>query len=199
MSAQTSGIRARVASGLHGKYQLDVTARDVTELVQHAGGWLYDRSMAGWAVRVTLASHDADVTALRILGLGTEWADTDTDTGADSDSGATPTHALALAASADALAADPALRADVLRAMNRGLVEVTLWGGSTGAAGRSDPTRQFGVNGANGFDGRVEVTEHVLSAAARAFKAHALRAAGVNQSVGPVETFLRRPTAYVAS
>lgn len=196
MTAQTSGIRARVASGLHGKYQLDVTACDVIDLVQHAGGWLYDRSMAGWAVRVTLPNGDADVTALRILGLHAartdSSADSDTDIGAES--GATPTRALALAASADALARDPALRADVLRAMNRGLVEVTLWGGSAGAPGRSGPASHFG---ANGYDSPVEATEHVLSAAARAFKAHALRAAGLNQSVGPVETFVRRPTAYV--
>jgi hypothetical protein len=174
VSAQTSGIRGRVASGRHGKYQLDVTACDVTDLVRHAGGWLYDRAMAGWDVSVLLSS-DGDVTPLRILGLRTQRPQSEDDPSA-------PPRALALAASADALAANGLLREEVLRAMKRGFVEVTLWG---------DPK-------ANGFDRGVETVEHVLSAAACAFKAHALRAAGHDESVVPVETFLRRPTAFLA-
>lgn len=174
VSAQTSRIRARVASGRHGKYQLDVTACDVTDLVRHAGGWLYDRAMAGWDVSVLL-SREGDVTPLRILGLRTQRPELEDDSSA-------PARALALAASADALAANPLLREDVFRAMKRGLVEVTLWG---------DPH-------ANGVDRGVESMQHVLSSAACAFKAHALRAAGLDESVGPVETFLRRPSAFLA-
>jgi hypothetical protein len=74
------------------------------------------------------------------------------------------------------------LRDDVLRALKRGLTEVTLWGES----------------GAGGLERGVESVDHVLSAAARAFKSHALRAAGVDEPVGTVETFRRRPTAFLA-
>ena len=86
----------------HGKYQLDVTACDVADVVRHAGGWLYDRAMAGWDVAVTVTGN-CDVTPLRILGVRTERPVSD-----DDDAGAPP-RALALAASAVlALAAAPA-------------------------------------------------------------------------------------------
>ena len=48
--------QARAVS--HGKYQLDVTACDVADVVRHAGGWLYDRAMAGWDVAVTVTDDD---------------------------------------------------------------------------------------------------------------------------------------------
>jgi hypothetical protein len=187
VSAQTSGIRARATSGRHGKYQLDVTACDVTDVVRHAGGWLYDRAMSGWDVSV-LVSDAGDVTPLRILGLRTQRLESEEDPTA-------PPRALALAASANALAANSLLREDVLRAMKRGLVEVTLWGDFVGGQERSDPGRHFG---ASGFDRGVESVEHVLSSAARAFKVHALRAAGLDERVGAIEVFRRRPTAFLA-
>ena len=174
MSAQSDGARAGVASGRHGKYQLDVTACDVADVVRNAGGWLYDRARAGWDVTV-LVTGDCDVTPLRILGVRTERADADDDATA-------PPRALALAASADAMVDSAPLRDDVLRALKRGLTEVTLWGES----------------GAGGLERGVESVDHVLSAAARAFKSHALRAAGVDEPVGTVETFRRRPTAFLA-
>jgi hypothetical protein len=184
VSAQIYGIRARVASGRHGKYQLDVSACDVIDVVRHAGGWLYDRAKGGWDVSVLLSS-DGDVTPLRILGLRTERLETEDDPTA-------PPRALALAASMEALAANSLLREDVLRAMKRGLGEVTLWGDFSGGQERSDPGRHFS---ASGFDRGVESVEHLLSSAACAFKAHALRAAGLDEAVGAVETFRRRPTA----
>lgn len=156
----------------HGKYQLDVTACDVADVVRHAGGWLYDRAMAGWDVAVTVTG-DCDVAPLRILGVRTERPPAD-----DDDAGAPP-RALALAASADALVAVAGLRGDVLRTLRRGAAEVTVWGDG----------------GVDGLDRGVESVEHVLSAAARAFKTHALRAAGVDEPAGPVEVFRRRPTA----
>jgi hypothetical protein len=174
VSAQTSGMRGRVTSGRHGKYQLDVTACDVADLVRHAGGWLYDRSREGWDVSVLL-SGGGDVTPLQILGLGAQRPPVDDDPSA-------PHRAMALAVSSDALAANSLLREDVIRAMRRGFVEVTLWG---------DPT-------AHGLNRGVEPEEHVLSAAARAFKAHALRAIGLDEAVAPAETFLRRSTAFLA-
>ena len=78
-----------MASGRHGKYQLDVTACDVADVVRHAGGWLYDRARAGWDVTVVVTG-DCDVTPLRILGVRTERADADDDATA-------PPRALALA------------------------------------------------------------------------------------------------------
>jgi hypothetical protein len=163
-----------VATGRHGKYQLDVTACDVADVVRSAGGWLYDRARAGWDVTVVV-SHDDDVTPLRILGVRTEQATSEADATA-------PPTARALAVSACAMADSGPLRDDVLRALKRGLTEVTLWGDS----------------GAGGIERGVESVDHVLSAAARAFKSHALRAAGVDEPVGPVETFRRRSTAFLA-
>jgi hypothetical protein len=174
-------MRTRVASGKHGKYQLDVTACDVTDVVRHAGGWLYDRAMSGWDVRVLL-SNAGDDTPLRILGLQGQRLEAQDDPTA-------PPRALALAVSTDALGENSLLREDVLRAMKRGLVEVTLWGE------RSDPGRQFG---GGGFDRGVESVEHVLSSAACAFKAHALRAAGLDEPVRAVEIFRRRTSASLA-
>ena len=52
--------------------------------------------------------------------------------------------------------------------------------------------RRRGEPGSGGF----ESVEHVLSSAARAFKAHALRAAGLDEPVGAVEVLRRRPTAF---
>lgn len=168
--------RPQVRTASHGKYQLDVTACDVADVVRHAGGWLYDRAMAGWDVAVTVTG-DCDLTPLRILGVRTERA-----TPEDDDATAPP-RALALAASADALVATAELRNDVLRTLKRGVSEVTVWGES----------------GVDGLDRGVESVEHVLSAAARAFKTHALRAAGVDEPVGDVETFRRRSTVFLAS
>jgi hypothetical protein len=163
--------RPQVRTANHGKYQLDVTACDVADVVRHAGGWLYDRATAGWDVAVTVTG-DCDLTPLRILGVRTERPEP------EDDDGTAPPRALALAASADALVAAAGLRDDVLRTLKRGVAEVTVWG-------------ECGVDG---LDRSVEAVEHVLSAAARAFKTHALRAAGVDEPAGPVETFRRRPT-----
>jgi hypothetical protein len=173
VSAQTYGARAGAATGRYGKYQLDVTARDVADVVRNAGGWLYDRATAGWDVTVVVTS-ECDVTPLRILGARTERPNPDDDATA-------PPQALALAASADAMDASAPLRDDVVRALKRGLAEVTLWG---------EP-------GAAGLERGIESVEHELSAAARAFKAQALRAAGVDEPVGSVETFRRRATAFL--
>ena len=52
------------------RYQLNVIATDVADVVQSVGGWLFDRSMAGWDVNVLLANHH-DTRPLRILGVRT--------------------------------------------------------------------------------------------------------------------------------
>ena len=52
------------------RYRLDVVAADVADVVRAAGGWMYDRVMAGWDVTVLLADG-ADERPLHILGVET--------------------------------------------------------------------------------------------------------------------------------
>lgn len=153
--------------GRHGKYQLDVTACDVVDVVRHAGGWLYDRVMAGWDVTV-LVDGTFDDMPLRILGVRSERP-------APDDDPAAPPRARALAISATAMETNPRLHDEVLRELKRGFAEVTMWGEltTTGLA-------------------RVERADHQLSAAACAFKTYALRAAGLDEVACAVETFRRR-------
>src|SRR6516225_6432663 len=50
------------------RYRLDVVAVSAADVVASAGGWLYDRVMAGWEVTVLLP-HGCDTRSLRILGV----------------------------------------------------------------------------------------------------------------------------------
>jgi len=77
-----------------------------------------------------------------------------------------------LAVSADMFAADPRIRREVLTALDRWMTEVTLW--------HEDWPLRVGH--------RTTTVQHVLSRAARAFKHHALAAAGIPGTVGPTET-----------
>lgn len=176
VSTRTLGARAKAAPSGYGAYQLDVSGRDVADVVQHVGGWLYDRARAGWDVAVAV-SDGQDVTALRILGVRTERP------GPDGDATAPP-RAFAVAASVGAIADDDTLRHHVTTTLKRGVAEVTLWGGAgdeaTGVAHGATPV------------------EYVLSAAARAFKTQALRAAGIDEPAGPVEVLRRRATGALA-
>ena len=152
------------------RYRLDVVAADVADVVRFAGGWLFDRTMAGWDVTVLLADH-ADERPLQILGaqiLDLEYAL------------ATVGHRPApqtLAAAANLFDGDSRVREGVLQALDQGATEVTLWG-------QSWPVE---------LDSHVCLVEHRLSAAAQAFKAQALAAAGLDaRSIAPVETFRSR-------
>jgi hypothetical protein len=165
--------RSRVARNGHGKYRLEVRARDVTDVVRSAGGWLFDRALAGWDVTVVL-SHGGDVRPLQILGVNTAHQ--------EPDDPSAPRRARALAVSSAVAATDPQTRDDVLHALKRGLTEVTLWGDSWPV----------------GLESSAESVEHVLSGAARAFKAQALAALGSAEQVGPVETFRNRTTTFLA-
>jgi len=145
------------------RYRLDVAAASALDVVQSAGGWLYDRVMAGWEVTVLLP-HGCDSRPLRILGLRA----LDLESAIDSTS-------QSLAVSAEVFAADARVRDRVLRALEQRLTEVALWGDGW-------PLR---VN-----HGMTRV-QHVLSAAARVFKGHALVAAGMPcNAVDPTETML---------
>ena len=149
------------------RYRLDVVAASVADVVRFAGGWMYDRVMAGWDVTVLLAGG-ADERPLQIPGVDTAdlesalalWADRP--------------HPQTVAVAADLFASDERVRRGVLGALEQGLTEVTLWG-------ETWPTE---------LDDSVGPVEHHLSAAARAFKSQALTAAAADgDSVQPTETF----------
>jgi hypothetical protein len=152
------------------RYRLDVVAADVADVVRFAGGWLFDRSMAGWDVTVLLADR-ADERPLQILGaqiLDLEYAL------------ATVGHRpppQTLAAAADLFDCDSRVRQGVLQALDQGATEVTLWG-------HTWPVE---------LHSHVSLVEHRLSAAAQAFKAQALAAAGLpTPSSGAIEMFRSR-------
>ena len=149
------------------RYRLDVVASSVFDVVKFAGGWLFDRSMAGWDVTVLLTDHPDD-RPLHILGART------LDLESVLASLGTHPRPQALAAAADLLGSDPRVRTGVLQALDHGVTEVTLWGTTWPAE----------------LDDSVGRVQHRLSMAAQTFKAKALAAAAVAvDHIEPVETF----------
>ena len=145
-------------------YQLDIIGDDVSDLVRHAGGWIYDRVAAGWLVTVLLPPG-GNPRPMRILGAHTDVVD--------------PTDGLderrpqAIATSTRLCGHRPGL-VDILSCAMQRDAEITLWGEfwPTALVGTPDPTT------------------HRLSVAARAFKAQALTAAGLGpSSIRSHETF----------
>jgi hypothetical protein len=160
------------------RYRLDVVAPTVLDAVQYAGGWVYDRVMAGWDVTVLVANDD-DVRPLKILGADTldlesvleDWEERP--------------HPQTVAVAAELFDRDPRVLQHVRNALNQGATEVTLWGERLPAE----------------LDSSVDSAQHQLSAAARAFKAKALAAAndpGAG-SVDHAETFRCGMMASVAA
>ncbi|BBX47463.1 hypothetical protein GCM10009641_16610 [Mycobacterium cookii] len=155
------------ASGGSVKYRLDVIASSSADVVGSVGGWLYDRVRAGWDVNVLLP-RGCDSRPLQILGMRAVDLDAQTPL-ADTD------HPIrGLAVSADMYAADARIKQAVLCALDRWMTEVTLW--------HDDWPLVVGH--------RTTRVQHVLSGAARAFKRHALAAAGIPGIVGPTEALL---------
>lgn len=148
------------------RYRLDVVAANAADAVRFAGGWMYDRVMAGWDVTVLLADR-TNVRPLQILGVAT------TDLESALALWAERPHPQTVAVAADLFASDERVRRGVLGALEQGLTEVTLWGDSWPAD----------------LDDSVGPVAHHLSAAARAFKSQALTAAADTGSVGATETF----------
>ena len=155
------------------RYRLDVVASNVADVVRCAGGWLFDRSMAGWDVTVLLTDvgENPDERPLQILGAKTldlEHALASVDT---------RPRPQALAAAADLFGCDSNVRDGVLQALNQGGTEVTLWGDTWPAE----------------LDDSVGLVQHRLSSAAQIFKGRALAAlsdgGGPIGSIGPTETF----------
>jgi len=150
------------------RYRLDVVAATVVDVVRFAGGWLFDRAMAGWDVTVLVADHPDD-RPLQILGA--QVLDLE-DALASPESRPRPQ---ALAAAADLFGCDSRVRQGVLQALDHGVTEVTLWGENWPAE------LDESVGG---------LVQHRLSMAAKTFKSQALAAAAVSHgSIGYVETF----------
>jgi hypothetical protein len=152
---------ARRYDGTAVKYCLDVVAASPADVVRSVGGWLYDRVRAGWEVNVLLP-EPCDSRALQILGMQAAQI--------PSAASGRATHGLAV--SAEMFASDARVRQQVLHALDRWTTEVTLWHD----------------NWPLSIGHRTTTVQHLLSGAARAFKRHALTAAGIADTVGPTET-----------
>lgn len=148
------------------RYRLDVVAPSVAEVVRSAGGWLVDRVMAGWDVTVLITGDD-DIRPLQILGVETADLETAMQLWEERP------HPQTVAVAAELFVSDARVREGVLGALAQGHTEVTLWGDSW-------PEE---------LDSTVDSVQHELSAAARAFKAQALAAAGDSRPVGGTEAF----------
>jgi hypothetical protein len=159
------------------RYRLDVVAPTVLDAVRFAGGWVYDRVMAGWDVTV-LVGDDEDVRPLEILGA--EVRDLESVLASWEER----PHPQTVAVAADLFDRDARVRRGVLEALEQGATEVTLWGEGLPAE----------------LDESVDSVQHRLSAAARAFKAQALAAANDPPvDVGHTETFRCGMMASVAA
>jgi hypothetical protein len=141
--------------------RLLVVGTTTADVVRYAGGWLFDRTTAGWdAAAVTTAP--ACTRALRILGA----------TAGDLDRELESAHRIptAIAVEASLYGTDHRVQFMITSALAAGHTDVRLWGGR---------------------DGDCAPLPHRLSLAARAFKAHAMAAAtgGPPHAVDAVESF----------
>jgi hypothetical protein len=151
------------------RYRLVIVASSMLDAVRHTGGLLFDRVMAGWDVVVLLEDY-SNLRPLQILGAetvdlasGLEWQ-------------GRGIHPQAVAVAADLFERDTRIRDGFVENLDRGETELTLWGDT--------PTD---------IDQRIDVVQHRLSLAARAFKAHALAAAAAPVAVDPFETYRSSP------
>ncbi|MDT5333875.1 MAG: hypothetical protein QOF31_5172 [Mycobacterium sp.] len=159
------------------RYRLDVVAPTVLDAVRFAGGWVYDRVMAGWDVTI-LVGDDGDVRPLEILGA--EVRDLESVLASWEER----PHPQTVAVAADLFDRDARVRQGVLEALEQGATEVTLWGDGLPAE----------------LDDSVDSVQHRLSSAARAFKAQALAAANApDAAVGNTEIFRCGMMASVAA
>jgi hypothetical protein len=148
------------------RYRFDVVGVSVADVVIFAGGWLFDRVMAGWDVTVLV--DDDDPRPIHILGADTTDLDTALAMRAERP------HPHSIAVSIDLFGSNSLVRKGVLDALDQRTAEVTLWG-------EKWPTE---------LSSTVDSVEHRLSAAALAFKAQALSALQLpGLTVGPIETF----------
>lgn len=138
------------------RYRFDIVGRSVADVVTAAGGWLYDRATAGWDVTVLIDDAE-DTRPLEILGakvLDLQTVLTQWEHWP---------HPQTIAVCAEMFDGHAQVRQGVIDALEHSSTEVTLWG---------DVPAEL--------DSDVDARHHRLSAAARAFKAQALRAAGID-------------------
>jgi hypothetical protein len=165
-----AGVAPTPSAGRILRYQLNVVAATAEDVVQSAGGWLFDSARAGWDVNVMVADG-GDPRPLAILGARA----------LDLNDGflsvvKTASRFGALAVSAELLGTDTRVRDEVVRVLKRGLTEVTVWG------------RQWPAE----LGRQCDSLQHRVSSAARAFKSHALVAADVSaDAITPTETLYR--------
>jgi hypothetical protein len=161
---QREAARSRQRTPRHARYQLDVVGAHVADVVDSAGGWLFDRVMAGWDVRVAVA-NPGDLAALQILGVQT------VELGAVFGIGANAPTAVAVAGAV--CSTNDRVRDALAASVRSARTEVTLWGDvwvpSMGRPG--------------------DVVRHELSAAARVFKVQAAFAAGLDAAPTAFEVF----------
>jgi hypothetical protein len=161
------------------RHRLVVLAPTIGEVVRGAGGWLFDRALAGYSVTALVAGCPDDQ-PLRILG-GT-MGELHDDLAEELRAGALD----ALAVAADLYRHQPRVRQAVLDTMDAGMTNVMMWGETW----------------PHELDGLISSVRHRLSIAARAFKWHAQLAAGTpSVAVERVESFrgLDLRTCHVAS
>jgi hypothetical protein len=173
---QRDGLRAggtQVHAGRPIKYQLNVLGATVADVVASAGGWVFDRAMAGWEVNVLVTTPDV-VRPVEILGARCF----DLDTGLQLMKKGGYPHALAVAT--DVFDGDERVRQAVLAALRRGSTEISFWGAGSPAS----------------VDRTVRSVKHPLTAAAKAFKAQALTAIAATQAPGATETFFSSGSSF---
>lgn len=150
------GARSRFEWG-NIRYRLDVVAANIADVVEHAGGWLFDRASAGWEVSVLVDEPADDDRPMRILGAEV------LDLKAVLDSGGSGRQPHAIAIAADVIARDARTGEGLRLALADGGIQVVGWGAGWPASAEYP----------------VDPVLHRLSAAARVFKAQALTAAGL--------------------
>ncbi len=143
-------------------------APTAVEVVRSAGGWLFDRVMAGWDVVVHVGDH-VECRPLRILGA--QAVDLEGTLAAR----ARRPQPQTLAVAAGLCGSDARVGRMVRAAVAAGETEVRLW------------DDDWSVDGDSGS------VCHQLSVAARAFKAQALAAASVPVGTLDVTELFRRP------
>lgn len=136
------------------RFRLDVAAANVTDAVRAAGGLLCDRAMAGWDVRVYLASPNECGRALEILGAECFSLER----GLTVIQGQAPTSTLVVAV--DLFADNPQIRRHAAKAGHRKYRDVLLWGVASQECAIQPLTP----------------VEYRMTSAARAFKTEAMRA-----------------------
>jgi hypothetical protein len=149
------------------RYRAAVLGTSLVDVVQAAGGLMFDRMRLGWEV-VTVVTDCSDERPLQILGARAVHSDS---VKAEEVRTEIP-HNLVVAG--DLLRNDRTVRRWVEQLLDHGLTEVFVWRTSA-VAPKSD----------------ASAMEHRLSQAARVFKTAALRAAsGPETQCGPTEIFL---------